>query len=51
MVAEATLIKEAFTWIVGLEKSQIFCLSFSILKEEDEDDGSGGQIKQIQQYI
>lgn len=50
MIVEALLIKEAITWIIGVDRSQIFCLSYSILKDEDEDDGQSG-IKQIQTYI
>lgn len=42
MIAEATLIKEAFTWVLGVDRSQLFCLSYSVLKEEEEEDGQSG---------
>jgi len=50
MITEATLIKEAITWIFGVDRSQIFCLSYSILKDDEEAD-SGGGIKLIQTQI
>jgi hypothetical protein len=45
MISEATLNKEAITWMFGIERSQIFCLSYSILKDEEEDEASQSQTK------
>ena len=50
MAAEACLIQESWKWIIGYERSQIFCLTYSIMKEEEEDDGGGG-IKQITSVV
>ena len=37
MVNEATLIKEAVMWVFGIERSYIFCLSYSVLKDNDDE--------------